>query len=148
MANTSSITSDIVVTAHVVTADDDKTLLEFRTKNEHNLMKGAHNVQIVPSLDLDVLNNGPYNTITLGNYLIEFNETHTSGASLLFAKDDQIKVSGSVFRLKVWNYKKHALAHHEPEPVVEEPVAECLGSEPGEAPSSPKKQKLDEHRQD
>ncbi|AAC59084.1 unknown [Orgyia pseudotsugata multiple nucleopolyhedrovirus] len=155
MANTSSTTSDIVVRARVLIADDEGTLLEFEAENEHCLMRGAHEVRVIASPELDALHNGPYNEIALGDYTFHFNlvAANRFGAQvMLFAKRDDIKVSGAVFRLKVWNSKKRAVAppHHEPEPVPAEEgaVADRAEPESGDAPPSPKKQKLDEREQD
>ncbi|AGR57106.1 TLP [Choristoneura rosaceana nucleopolyhedrovirus] len=155
MANTSSTTSDIVVKARVLVADDDGMVLEFEAENEHCLMKGAHDVRVIASPELDALHNGPYNEITLGDYTFHYNliDSDRFGAQvMLFVKRNNIKISGAVFRLKVWNSKMRIVAppQHEAELAFAEEgaVAERSGSELGDAPPSPKKQKLDEHEQD
>ncbi|QDL56968.1 hypothetical protein QKQ66_gp077 [Dione juno nucleopolyhedrovirus] len=149
MANTSNTTSDIVVIAHVVVEDEESTLLEFTSENEHTLSRGAHKVQVKLAPELDALNNGPYNEMTLGDYTFVYNQTADGGGkALLFAENERVEIAGAVFRLKVWNYKKRAVPHHEPQPAEEDVVAERSGSESGDAPPSPKKQKLDEHGQD
>ncbi|AUR45097.1 telokin-like protein [Spilosoma obliqua nucleopolyhedrosis virus] len=154
MANTNITTSDIVVRARVLVEDDDNTVLEFEAENEHRLMKGAHEVHVVVSPELDALHNGPYNEITLGDYTFHYNlmESNRFGAQvMLFVKKDDIKIAGPVFRLHVWNSKKSVVAppHYDTEaaPAEEGPVAERFGAESSDAPPSPKKQKLDEHEQ-
>ncbi|AAP29859.1 telokin-like protein [Choristoneura fumiferana multiple nucleopolyhedrovirus] len=155
MANTSKTTPDIVVKVRVFFADYDVTVLEFEAENEHCLMKGAHDVRVIASPELDALHNGPYNLITLGNYTFHYNlvDSDRFGAQvMLYVKSDNIKISGAVFRLKVWNSKKRVVAppQHEPESARAEEgaFAERPGPEFGDASPSPKKQKLDEHEQD
>lgn len=152
MTNTSSITSDIVVRARVLFENDDETVLEFQTENEHSLMRGAHNVQVIASPELDALHNGAYNIIVPDNYTVLYNlvdgERHKAQA-LLFAKPEDgsmTTIRGVVFKLHVWNSKKRVEApiHHEPA----EEDTESFGAELGDSPSSPKKQKLDGQGQD
>ncbi|ABI13864.1 telokin-like protein-20 [Anticarsia gemmatalis multiple nucleopolyhedrovirus] len=153
MASTNSTTSDIVVRARVVPASDGETVLEFGAENEHRLMKGAHDVRIMPSDELEALHDSPHTVITCGEYTVEFNlssRDRREAQALLSVKRDDVLVSGGVFRLKLWNNKKLAdtpVPHHGPAE-EENVVAERFGSESGDAPSSPKKQKLDESEQD
>ncbi|AJD09230.1 telokin-like protein-20 [Condylorrhiza vestigialis mutiple nucleopolyhedrovirus] len=153
MASTNSTTSDIVVRARVVLANDGETVLEFGAKNEHRLMKGAHDVRIVPSDELEALHDSPHSVITCGDYTVEFNlssRDKREAQALLSVKRDDMLVSGAVFRLKLWNNKKFvdtSAPHYEPAE-EESVVAERFESESGDAPPSPKKQKLDQSEQD
>ncbi|ABF50306.1 telokin [Antheraea pernyi nucleopolyhedrovirus] len=152
MASTNSTTSDIVVKARAVSASDGQTVLEFVAENEHRLMRGAHDVRIVPSAELEALHDSPHSVITCGDYTVEFNLSSRdlrAGQAMLFVKRDDASVAGAVFRLRLWNSKKFADApapHHGP--AEESADTECAGSELGDAPPSPKKQKLDEREQD
>lgn len=154
MANTSNITSDIVVRACVLIANNDETVLEFRTENEHSLLRGAHNVQVLASPELDALHNGAYNIIVPDKYTVVYNlvdgERHKAQA-LLFAKPEEgdvTTIQGAVFKLHIWNNKKRVEAPTHHGPAEEDALAESFGSESGDSPSSPKKQKLDGQGQD
>ncbi|AAK85638.1 hypothetical protein [Epiphyas postvittana nucleopolyhedrovirus] len=154
MANTNNTTSDIVVNARFVDTDEDTILLKFFTDKEQRLMRGAHDVHVVPSSELEALHNGAYSKFTNGNYTVDVNllkNDHRAVQVMLFAKEDNVILNDVVFEIKVWNSKKLADAsvpHHGLAISEEYVVAERLGAESGDAPTSPKKQKLDEHAQD
>jgi hypothetical protein len=140
------------VKASVVHASDDETVLEFGAENEHCLMKGAHDVHIMPSDELETLHDSPHSVITCGDYTVVFNLSNNdrrAGQAMLFVKQDNACVAGAVFMLKLWNNKKlvDAPTPHD-EPAEEESVvAERVEPESGDALSFYKKQKLDKLEQ-